>query len=379
MGIGVLMVYSASITSRPTDFEEVYLTRHLAAAALGLLVAVLCGTIDPQHWQKRIAWILLVVGILLVAVLIPGIGVTVKGASRWIRVAGVSVQPSELAKIFLPLMTCWLLTTQRDAGLSSWREIVGTLWPTCLIVPLVLIEPDLGTAVFLSLGTLLVVYLGGWPRARFLGMTALLVPASAGLLFLKPYQLRRITGLMDTWSDLDAAPYQIRQSLVTLGAGGWWGTGLGKGWQKLSFLPEANTDFVFAVVGEELGLSGTLGLIALWCGIYLTGMRMLSEQDPRSFSFVAGATLLTQLVAQALINVAVVTAMVPPKGIAHPLVSAGGSNLVASLMTLGLVWSLSHATPEERAPKSLVNHQRGDDLETKRTETTVCQGIPQFL
>jgi cell division protein FtsW len=188
---------------------------------------------------------------------------------------------------------------------------------------------------------LVALWIGGWSLRRFLAIGALASPAALGLCLLKPYQRSRLVGFVEAWSDFDAAPYQLKQSLVTLGAGGWSGAGLGKGWQKLSFLPEANTDFVFAVIGEELGLLGTVGLVAVWCGLYVSGVRMLAQRDPGSFSFVAGLTLLTQLVLQAWFNVAVVTALVPPKGIAHPLISAGGSSLVVSLVTLGMVWSLS--------------------------------------
>ena len=351
MGIGVLMVYSASVTSRPTEYEQVYLTRQLAAAGSGLLAAVVVSQISGQQWRRWAPWLFCAVCVLLILVLIPGVGVHVKGARRWLRVAGVSVQPSELAKIALPLLTCAILTRPRPLnGISTWRELRDTLWPAAFMVPLVLIEPDLGTAVFLVAGVLMAVYLGGWPWTRFAAGSLLLIPASMGLLFLKPYQVRRLTGFMETWSDLDTAPYQIRQSLVSLGTGGWFGLGLGKGWQKLSFLPEANTDFVFAVIGEELGLSGTLGLIAIWCGIFVCGMRLLSEHDPRSFEYLAGATLLTQLVFQAMFNVAVVTALVPPKGISHPLISAGGSNLVSSLMILGIVWGLQRQASTEQTP-----------------------------
>lgn len=354
LGIGVLMVYSASVTSRPTEFERVYLVRHLAAAGVGLVGAYVASLIRVDQWRRWAPYLFWCVCLLLVLVLIPGIGTKVKGARRWLRISGVSVQPSELAKIALPLWTC-LLITARAADLRHWwRGTTSVLWPAGIIIPLVLIEPDLGTAAFLMLGTLLAVYLGGWPIRRFAWGLLLLIPASAGIWFLKPYQMQRITGFVETWHDLDAAPYQIRQSLVSLGAGGWWGEGLGKGWQKLSFLPEANTDFVFAVIGEELGLSGTLGLVVIWCGVYLCGIRLLSEHDPRSFEFLAGSTLLTQLVVQAIFNVAVVTAMVPPKGISHPLISAGGSNLVASLVTLGIVWSLARSS----TPGASVSDQR---------------------
>jgi cell division protein FtsW len=176
------------------------------------------------------------------------------------------------------------------------------------------------------------------------------VPACLSILVMKPYQRQRVVGFFETWADFEAAPYQLQQSLVSMGSGGLLGVGLGRGWQKLSFLPEANTDFVFAVIGEELGLLGTLSLLALWCGLYLNGLRMLNRLDPGSFSFVAGFVLLTQVVGQALLNVAVVTAMVPPKGISHPLISAGGSNLIVSLISLAIVYSLTREAAPEASP-----------------------------
>jgi cell division protein FtsW len=168
---------------------------------------------------------------------------------------------------------------------------------------------------------------------------------------LKPYQMQRISGFLAAWTDLSQAPYQLQQSLMSLGAGGVTGVGIGRGWQKLSFLPEANTDFVFAVVGEELGLIGTLGLIAVWIGLYIAGLRTLRHLPRTGFEYAAGFTLLTQLVLQAALNVAVVTAMVPPKGIPHPLLSYGGSNLVVSIVSLGIVLSLSGGV---RGPLSVV-------------------------
>ncbi|MDB5386289.1 MAG: cell cycle protein, partial [Planctomycetaceae bacterium] len=155
-----------------------------------------------------------------------------------------------------------------------------------------------------------------------------------------------IIGFIDTWTDLSQAPYQIQQSLATLGAGGAWGVGLGRGWQKLSFLPEANTDFVFAVIGEELGLLGTLSVVALWGGLLFFGLRLLSRLQRGGFERIVGLTLLMQLVFQAALNIAVVTALVPPKGISHPLISCGGSNLVVSLMSLGIIVSLANAPVE---------------------------------
>ena len=346
-GFGLLMVHSASVTSWPTEFERVYLSRHLVFLGIGLIVAVVAATRPPEFWRAAAPWLFMLSVLLLVLVLAPGIGVRVKGAQRWIRLPGVSAQPSELAKIALPLMMCWVLDRNRSRLKGLFMGTIPFFIPVALLVPLVLIEPDLGTALFLVAGAGLVLFAGGWPVRNFALGALTAIPASMSILVMKPYQRQRIVGFFETWADFDAAPYQLKQSLVSLGSGGMFGVGLGKGWQKLSFLPEANTDFVFAVIGEELGLIGTLSLLALWCGLYLTGLRMLSRLDPQSFSFVAGFTLLTQIFGQALLNVAVVTAMVPPKGISHPLISVGGSNLVMSLLALGIVVSLSRDQQSE--------------------------------
>jgi cell division protein FtsW len=182
----------------------------------------------------------------------------------------------------------------------------------------------------------------------FVILGTLAIPAGLALVSLKPYQMQRITGFLSAWDDFDNAPYQLKQSIIALGSGGLDGVGIGKGRQKLSFLPEANTDFVFAVVGEELGLIATLAVVLLWIGFYVAGLRMLRRLPARSFESIVGFTLLTQIVLQAVLNVAVVTGLVPPKGISHPFLSSGGSNLVMSLVTIGVLVSLSKSN--EHAP-----------------------------
>lgn len=335
------MVQSASITSRPTDFEQVYLSRHLAFLALGVLAAAVASVLPATFWFKAAPWLLLATVILLVLVLIPGVGTRVNGAQRWLRFGSWSLQPSELAKLALPLFLCRAIELRRGR-LREWLSgTLPVLWPVAIVVPLVAREPDLGTALFLTSVAGLTLFAGGWPLRNFIIGTALAAPAAGFLLVMKPYQMERITGFVNTWSDFNHAPYQLKQSLVTLGAGGVSGVGIGNGWQKLSFLPEANTDFIFAVVGEELGLIGTLGLIALWTAVYVSGLRLIAPLARSGFAWLASFILLTQLVLQAAINVAVVTAMVPPKGISHPLVSYGGSSLVVSLVSLGVILSLA--------------------------------------
>ena len=343
------MVHSASITSRPTEFEQVYLSRHAIHLAVGVLLGGLCSVVPSRFWRMAAPWLFVGTLAVLVIVLVPGIGTKVKGSQRWLRFGPLQMQPSELAKLTLPLLL-GAMVVRRRADLRRW--LAGTIpfvLPIAVTLPLVLKQPDLGTAVFLALSSGLLLFLAGWPIRNFaLG----LVPAAGVALTLKAYQWQRISDFVAAWSDIDRASYHVKQSLLSLGSGGLMGVGIGKGWQKLSFLPEANTDFVFAVVGEELGLVGSLGLVLLWAGFFITGLDLFRHHDRRSFEFLVGVTLLSQMVLQAAINVAVVTSMLPTKGISHPLLSYGGSNLVINLVAIGIIVSLSKSVDRISNPVS---------------------------
>jgi cell division protein FtsW len=341
LGFGILMVHSASITSRPSEVERVYLSRHLVFVAVGVLSAVLAGHLPGWFWKHMAPWLFWGTFALLVLVLVPGVGTRINGAQRWFRHGSLSVQPSELMKITLPLYVCFLAERRRDV-LQTWlRGALGVAFPLLLVVPVVMLEPDLGTALFLATTGGMALFVAGWPVRNFLVAALPAVPAVVVAVMHRPYQMQRISGFIETWADWTQAPYHLKQSLVTLGAGGFWGVGLGRGFQKLSFLPEANTDFVFAVVGEELGMLGALTIIGLWLAVYVVGLRLVSRLEHNAFAYNAAFVLLTQLVLQVTLNIAVVTAMVPPKGIPHPLISYGGSNLVVSLAAVGVVLSLT--------------------------------------
>lgn len=335
--LGVQMVLSASLTSRPGDRESLFLGRHLAWLLVSLCSAWLASRLTAMQLRALSVpafWLLL---ILLVAVLTPGIGARINGAQRWLRFAGFSLQPSELGRLILPMMATRQLTRLQRLGVAGVSSIPAMMLPLAIVLPLVAVEPDLGATVFLALGYLLALYFGGWPFRCFFVCAAALLPCTGLLLLLKPYQLRRITGFLETWQDISAAPWQVKQSLYSLGTGGLQGTGVGAGWQKLSYLPEANTDFVFAVIGEELGLLGTLTVCLLWIFLFLCGRSLLNSQVEDPFRWTLGMTLLTQLVLQAMANIAVVTALVPPKGVPHPFISYGGTNLLVSLVAVGLI------------------------------------------
>jgi cell division protein FtsW len=355
LGFGTIIVYSASITSWPTEFERIYLSRHLTFVAIAIAAGVVCGCLPARFWFRAAPYLFSGTVLLLIVVLVPGIGTKVNGAQRWLRFGPLSLQPSELAKIALPLFVCRLICRRQGRLSDWWRGTIPLLFPVAIVLPLILFQPDLGTSLFLGASWAIALFVGGWPIRNFLLTGGLAIPVLAALIAFKPYQLRRVTGFLDGLSNWNQAPYQLKQSLISLGAGGVLGVGLGRGWQKLSFLPEANTDFVYAVVGEELGLVATLSLLAVWGGLFFSGLRLLRRTDRQSFAFLAGFTLLTQLVLQAGLNMAVVTALVPTKGIPHPLLSYGGSNLVVSVVCLGIIISLSRATSTTQTGEAAVS------------------------
>ncbi len=373
LAIGTLMVYSASMSTQGANVEQLYLSKHV----IFLGVALLCGGIAsqiPAHFWYRLSPILYLASVaLLIAVLIPGLGHKVNGAQRWIRIGSISIQPSEIAKITLPLMVCRMrffrTGESRETGLFPYFQLLAMIG---LPLSLVLIEPDLGTTLFLLITSALALFFSRFPLRYFFMSAVALAPLALSAIALKPYQLARIRGFIQTWTSLEEAPYQVRQSLTTLGVGGLQGTGLGKGWQKLSFLPEANTDFIFAVIGEELGLIGTLGIIALWAGLYLSGLSLIRQSSQTGFASVAATTLLTQLVLQAALNVAVVAAMVPPKGISHPLISYGGSNLVTTVSALGLIVSLTKKRDTKASVAPEEQHHKEKNLEHEFSATSAA-------
>ncbi|SFH55090.1 FtsW/RodA/SpoVE family cell cycle protein [Planctomicrobium piriforme] len=344
LAVGMLMVYSSSITAVPSQEEQLYLSRQLTFLLAAGLAGILASQLPAWVWRKGAPVFFLATVVLLVLVLVPGIGRSVNGAQRWFRLGFISLQPSETAKLTLPMLLCAIRYGRKRGQLQSLSQCAALAGVTMLLVAA---EPDLGTAIFLGMSTVLVMWLSHCPTKYFVAVGALTAPVVMLAALLRPYQLARLQGFADTWLHPERAPYQVQQSLTTLGVGGISGTGLGKGWQKLSFLPEANTDFVFAVIGEELGLIGTLSVMGLWAGLYLTGLKLIRRVPHDSFEGTLALTLLGQLVIQAGVNMAVVTALLPPKGISHPFISYGGSNLIVSILALGVILSLTRQESKE--------------------------------
>ena len=344
-GVGIQMVHSASLTSMPSQAETIFLSKHLAYLTLAGCCGLMASYVTLSMLQRLARPALIGLVLLLVLVLVPDIGTRVNGAQRWLRFGELSLQPSELGRLVLPIVAVKTLTDLRSRGFTLCT-VPRTILPLVIVLPLVAREPDLGATVFLAAGYIIALFIGGWPLKYFVLSVAVVVPAAASLLILKPYQMHRITGFIAAWKDLSQAPWQVRQSLLSMGAGGLHGSGVGSGWQKLSYLPEANTDFVFAVIGEELGLAGTLTLTIVWIGVLLTGQAALQHLRRDSFAWILGSTLVIQVVLQALANVAVVTAMIPPKGVPHPFISYGGTNLLVNLVAVGIVVAMARTSED---------------------------------
>jgi cell division protein FtsW len=264
----------------------------------------------------------------------------INGARRWIRFQGFTLQPSELAKLALVLFLARFLERRAGEESALWRTFVPCVGVAGLLVGLVIVEPDLGTALMLAVVTGVVLYTAG---ARVLHLGMMLAPVLVGLaamLVFVPWRLKRLETFLDPWADPQGAGYQVVQSLLAVGSGGVNGLGFTEGRQKMFFLPFAHSDFIFAVVGEELGLLGALAVVAVF-GVFLwRGMRA-ALRAPDRFGMLLGLGIVTGIVAQALFNISVTLSLVPTKGIPLPFISYGGSSLVPTLFAVGVLLNIS--------------------------------------
>lgn len=343
----VVMVYSSSSVVALTSYDDAafFMKRQLLWAFLGLIAMAVMMRVDHRLFRdQRVVLALIVVSLaLLIATLVPGIGREVNGSRRWLRFGLISFQPSELAKFAVVVYLSYFIAQKG----SRIRDFMNGLVPAYLVCAIFLLvamrQPDFGAALTIAAVACILLFAGG-AKITHLGATAV---AALPLVYLavayKAYRLRRITAFLDPWSDPHGSGHQIIQSFLALGSGGLTGRGLGEGRQKLLFLPERHSDFIFAVIGEELGLIGALAILALFLIILIRGARIaLGASDLFTRILALGITLLISL--QGMINMAVVTGLLPTKGIALPLMSYGGSSLVITMGALGVLLSISRET-----------------------------------
>jgi len=343
----VVMVYSASALVALERFDQAgfFLTKQALWAVLGLGVMAFVMRVDYRTYRSEtFIWALVgVAGLLLVGVMFSS---PINGTRRWFGIGGLGIQPSELAKVACIFFTALIL----ERRMHRIDDIKYSLLPIAIVVGgltgLILLQPDFGTAMSIVLIVAAMVFAAGLSYRYLIALGLLSLPAVYVLVAMAPYRMRRLMIFLNPWADPLGDGFQIIQSLIAVGTGGVFGRGLMAGVQKLFYLPEPHTDFIFAVIGEELGLIGTTGILLAFCVIAWRGLRVaVRAADP--FGAYVALGLTTMVAAQALVNMSVVIGLVPTKGIPLPLVSNGGSSLLINLLGLGVLLNISqHETAE---------------------------------
>jgi cell division protein FtsW len=344
--LGVVMVYSASAIIAADRFGDpfFFLKKQLFWAFLGggLLWAAL--RLDYRRLERLVVPLLVVSIALLVLVLLPPFGQAINGTRRWFRIGPLSFQPVELAKFALVLYLASFLTRRAAALRSFWQGLFPILLVAGTMALLTFVQPDLGNSLALVVLTLVLAYLAGAPVKHMAWVAAAALPLVTLAVALKPYRWRRMLAFVNPWDDPQGSGFQIIQSFLALGSGGLTGRGLGGSKQKLFYLPEPYTDFIFAIVGEELGLIGAVCVIALFAVLIWRGLRVgLRAPDPFGSYLALGLTVM--LATQTLVNLGVVMGALPTKGLPLPFVSFGGSALLMTMFSAGVLLNISqHAT-----------------------------------
>ena len=346
VSLGVVMVYSASAIIAAERFGDPYffLKKQLFWAVLGMLCLWGAMRLDYRRLEHLVMPLLVLSFVLLVLVLVPPFGQAINGTRRWFRIASFSFQPVELAKLALVVYLAAFLTRRQEVVQTFGRGLMPLLLVAGAMAGLTILQPDLGNSLALVLLTLALAYLAG---ARMLHMAAIALaalPIVAVLIAMKPYRWRRMVAFMNPWDDAQGSGFQIIQSFLALGSGGWLGRGLGESKQKLFYLPEPYTDFIFAIIGEELGLLGAVAVVVLFALLIWRGLRV-GLHAPDAFGGYLALGLTLMLATQTLVNLGVVMGALPTKGLPLPFISFGGSALLTTMFASGVLLNISqHST-----------------------------------
>ncbi len=344
VGIGTVMVYSASIALAEsgrvgTPNLTFFLQRHALSVAVSAAAAVIAFQVPMRVWQQAAPYLFLLGALLLVLVLVPGIGREVNGSRRWLPLGVMNLQPSELVKLFVVLYAADY-TVRKAAWMHSFRKGFLPMLAVMLFTgALLLREPDFGAFAVVACISMGVLFLGGMNWRLFVGLFMLLVVGFVIVIVTSPYRMQRILGFLDPWADPYGKGYQLSHALIAFGRGEWFGVGLGASVEKLFYLPEAHTDFLLAVIGEELGFVGVTAVIAMFAWLtmraFVIGARAAKLE--RYFSALVAQGIGLWIGSQALINMGVNVGLLPTKGLTLPFLSFGGSGLLANCVALALL------------------------------------------
>lgn len=353
VGLGLAMVWSSSFVTSysKTGSSFAVIEKQAMWVAAGLPLMWFASRMQPRFFRV-LAYPLLAFSLLcLMLVLIPGFGANLNGATRWINLGGpLRFQPSEIAKVALLLWGADLLARKKRMGtLFTYRHLLIPLLPGAgLTVLLVIAGSDLGTTMVLLTILLSLLWTIGAPLRLFAALVGVMVAGVTALAVFEPYRMQRLLTFADPFKDPHGTGWQASQGLYALASGRWWGVGLGGSREKWGYLPQAHNDFIFAIIGEELGLVGTLGVLALFATLAYAGIRV-AQRSRDTFSKLAAAAVVAWLLMQALVNIGAVIGMLPITGIPLPLISAGGSSLLPTMFALGMLMALARREPQAAA------------------------------
>lgn len=341
MSFGLVMITSASMDFAAQTYGDpwFFAKRHTVFIVLAVAACVLVYSVPSELWN-RFSIVLLLIGIaLLISVLIPGVGKSVNGARRWISLGSLTVQGSEIAKFCFIIFFASFLSRRTEEFQTRWSAFFKLIAILSLFVMLLLLEPDFGSSVVLCLIAGAMMFMAGVPIIRFILLSLTGVVALAMLAVLSPYRWQRLVTFLDPWAEQFSSGYQLVQSLIAFGRGEWFGLGLGNSLQKLFFLPEAHTDFIFAIIAEELGLVGALVVLSAFAALVWRILQMAQVAGEQKKPFIAFTAIGvgTMLAAQAFINMGVAAGLLPTKGLTLPFISAGGSSLIISSALMALL------------------------------------------
>jgi cell division protein FtsW len=342
VAIGIVMIYSASAIYADSSMGDslYYIKRHLIYLFIGIVTMFIAMAIDIDRLRPFAKPLMLLSIMLLLAVLIPHLGRETSGARRWFKVGSINFQPSEMAKIAIIIYMADLAARRGTVMKNLWRGYVPALIILGAVVGLVLIEPDLGTAITISMIVFIMLFAGGVRASYIFASVMASLPALYILLFRVPYRRKRIMAFLNPWADRRGTGFQIIQSFVALGSGGLFGVGLGQSRQKLFYLPASHTDFIFSIIGEELGFVGTAAIVILF-GIFVwQGMKIVSRALD-TFERLFGLGIVSLVAIEAIINIGVTAGALPTKGLPLPFISYGGSGLVFHLMAVGFLLNIA--------------------------------------
>jgi len=340
--IGIIMIYSSSSIYAWERYGDsfYFLKRHLVFLIVGMLFTFLAMIVDYRLLRKYAHFLFWVAFILLILVLIPGLGREVSGAKRWFRFKFISFQPSEFANLALIIYIADFICRKGEQIKSLLKGFIPPICALGATSLLILLQPDLGTTIALGSVVLIMLYIAGVRPRYILSLVLCSLPMVYLLVFSVPYRRARILAFLNPWLDPKGSGFQIIQSQIAIGSGGLFGVGLGHSQQKLFYLPAAHTDFIFSIIGEELGLLGTLGVILLFMIFIRQGLKIIkNSQDKFGYFLALGLILMISL--KAIVNIGVSCGVFPTKGLPLPFISYGGSSLIFDMVSLGILVNIA--------------------------------------